>query len=192
MHENDKYDLVVTDFPWQYENKQNGNADAKYATLSLEELAALMRLHGEQTFARDAVLGMWVTVPFKWAALPLMEAAGFDYKTTLFWHKAPEDGYGQGRLGTGYWFRNEMEELWVGSRGKAKAFRSPERNVVRCPATKHSSKPERFQDLLEEAGRAVGLLGRLELFARRHREGWRCEGLELTGHDHRLPLPMKI
>ncbi len=180
------YNLIVVDFPWQYENKQNGAVADRYKTLSLAELEVLMALHSRTTFAKDAVLAMWVTVPFKWAALPL--AVGFDYKTTLFWHKAPADEAKPGRLGTGYWFRNEVEELWVFARGTAKAFRLPIRNVRREPATAHSSKPEWFQEVLEQGGDGVGLDRRLELFARRARPGWRCEGLELTGHDHRLPL----
>lgn len=175
------YDLIVTDFPWQYDSQQNGGADAEYATLSLKELDALMRLHREHTFARNAVLAMWVTVPFKWAALPLMEAGGFEYRTTLFWHKT-------GRIGTGYWFRNQVEELWVGMRGRVPAPRLAIKNVYEGPVGEHSAKPEWFQDQLELLAQKSGLTRPLELFARRARPGWRCEGLELTGHDHRLPL----
>lgn len=177
-----KYDLVVTDFPWPYANRQNGRADAHYEPLELEEIAELMKLHSGATFARDCVVAMWVTVPWKWAAQQILDEAGLDYKTTLYWHKT-------GRLGTGYWFRNQVEELWVASRGGAKAFRLPLRNVYEAPVGAHSEKPEWFQDALEAGGIKVGLTRRLELFARRARPGWRCEGLELTGHDHREVLP---
>lgn len=111
-----------------------------------------------------------------------LDRIDFDYKTTLYWHKT-------GRIGTGYWFRNQIEELWIAKRGDgARAFRSATRNVHDAPVTGHSEKPEWFQDVLEQGGDRVGLTRRLELFARRARPGWRCEGLELTGHDHRLPL----
>lgn len=175
---NPRYDLVVADFPWKYGSQQNGGADAKYATLSVLALKELMLLHRDRTFAKDAVLALWVTVPFKWAAADLMAAGGFDYRTTLFWHKP-------GRIGTGYWFRNQVEELWVGVRGDVRPFRLATRNLHEEAAGPHSAKPEWFQDQLEAGGDKVGLTRRLELFARRARPGWRCEGLELTGHDHR-------
>ena len=102
-------------------------------------------------------------------------------------------------LGTGYWFRGEVEQLVVAVRGSFPALRSSRRNHVTHPPLKHSEKPAVFHDLIEAAileaqrKKRLGPVSKLELFARRARLGWRCEGLELTGHDHRTPLaaPLK-
>jgi len=174
------YNLVVADFPWRYANKQNGAVGDRYETLSIDELRSLMLFHSQYTFAQNCVLALWVTTPFKWSAQRFLDDCGFDYRTTLYWDKE--------RFGTGYWFRGQVEELWVAKRGDVGVPRLPVRNIHRERPGEHSAKPEWFQDRLTKLGKKLKLNRRLELFARRDRPGWRCEGLELTGHDHRRLL----
>lgn len=210
------YNVVLLDPPWRYDNKQNGAADAHYATLSVRELADLPCFR-DGSIADDALVACWVTTPFLhhlWRS----DASGFRgdglldawrarFVTSLYWHKAPAptDFYDAGRqsrpvpktpLGTGYWFRGETEQLVIAIRGKFPALRSPIRNHYTHPPLAHSEKPEIFRQAIVSALAYAAKQGRLddhpprylELFARRAVPGWRCEGLELTGHDHRLPL----
>lgn len=81
-------------------------------------------------------------------------------------------GFGMGRL-----FRQTHELAIVGVRGKIYGFlqNKSQRSVHFFPSTKHSTKPEALQDMLD-----VMFPGskKLELFARRDRSGWICAGNE--------------
>jgi N6-adenosine-specific RNA methylase IME4 len=80
--------------------------------------------------------------------------------------------FGMGRL-----FRQTHELALVGVRGKIYNHleNKSQRSVHFFPATKHSVKPEILQDRLDIMFKEGN---RLELFARRNREGWTCLGLE--------------
>ena len=80
--------------------------------------------------------------------------------------------FGMGRL-----FRQTHELALVGIRGKIYQHleNKSQRSVHFFPTTKHSTKPEALQDMLEKMfpnGK------RLEMFARRDRPGWTCVGME--------------
>jgi len=65
-------------------------------------------------------------------------------------------------------------------------YANPDGITVEQPMTRHSAKPEEVQDKLEQLyGHDVR---RLELFARRKRDGWTCLGNELGGWDIRESL----
>ena len=92
--------------------------------------------------------------------------------------------------GTGNYTMGGTEDVWLGVRGSGLARDRLARNVrhtVIAPPpthpgtkrTRHSAKPEAVQDRIERLWPGP----RLELFARRHRPGWTCLGLEL---GHRL------
>lgn len=93
--------------------------------------------------------------------------------------------FGMGRL-----FRQTHEVALVGVRGKIydKLKDKSQRSVHFHPSTKHSTKPEALQDMLEKM---FPKAKRLELFARRDRPGWTCVGLECPstlGEDIRISL----
>ena len=89
----------------------------------------------------------------------------------------PEE-YDDGK-GMGYWFRGHTEHLLLGVRGKVKAFRSPEHNILRLPVKKHSEKPEEFRRLIERATANMSSRTRIELFARERIAGWDAWGNEV-------------
>jgi N6-adenosine-specific RNA methylase IME4 len=174
------YAVLYVDPPWQYVNKKTGGshksgAQAKYNTLSLDELCAVpvASLAGP-----NAVIGMWATVPMGDDAYRLMRAWGFTFKTAFFWVKT-------GRLGMGHYFRGDVEPLLFGVRGKVQPFRMrSQRNYHMHPALAHSEKPAWFRTLVEDA--TFNLPGkRLEMFARQRIEGWDATGLEVDGFDIR-------
>lgn len=123
----------------------------------------------------DSVMFMWATTPMKEDAMTLLKAWGYKYKTTIYWHKGGKDGK-PGRLGMGYWFRGEVEELLFGIRGNVKPFRTSIRNHISHPALAHSEKPECFRHLVEKVTTAANLLTRLEMFARKRVDGWDAWG----------------
>ena len=93
--------------------------------------------------------------------------------------------FGMGRL-----FRQTHEVALVGVRGKIydKLKDKSQRSVHFHPSTKHSTKPEALQDMLEKMFPKAKCL---ELFARRDRPGWTCVGLECPstlGEDIRISL----
>jgi N6-adenosine-specific RNA methylase IME4 len=80
--------------------------------------------------------------------------------------------FGMGRL-----FRQTHELAIIGVRGKIYNHieNKSQRSVHFHPATKHSVKPESLQDRLDIM---FPKGNRLEMFARRSRNGWICVGLE--------------
>ncbi|MCD6199290.1 MAG: DNA methyltransferase [Deltaproteobacteria bacterium] len=168
-----KYTIIYADPPWRYRNKNTGGslvsgADHKYSTMSLDEICNLP-IH--KIRASNSVLFLWVTVPLLLEGFIVMDAWGFKYKTMLTWVKT-------NRLGMGFWFRGQTEHLLLGVRGKVKAFRSQEPNVIQCRPEKHSKKPDAFRALIERATADMGG-ERIELFARQRTPGWDVWGNEV-------------
>lgn len=169
VEEGKKYGVLYGDCPWQYTNKNTGGsmksgASNKYPTMSTDELCAL-----KVPSDKNAVLFLWVTNPFLEDGLRVMKAWGFKYKTTITWRKIMS-------LGMGFWWRGQCEFLLFGVKGKVKAFRMQECNIIQCKAEKHSQKPELFRQLIERA--TLHMPNKLELFARKESEGWDVFGNE--------------
>lgn len=109
--------------------------------------------------------------------LMILEAKSFDFDQLL--------AFGMGRL-----FRQTHEICLLGVRGKPyeKLKNKSQRSVHFDTNKKHSAKPEILQDRL-----AVMFpdAKKLEMFARRSKEGWTCVGLECPdslGEDIRISL----
>jgi N6-adenosine-specific RNA methylase IME4 len=170
-----KYHCIVADPPWQYDNKRTGGsmssgAIQQYPTMSMEEIRDLPV---KSITERDCILFLWVTVPLKIeiARSGIIEKWGFQYKTSLFWRKVSS-------LGLGFWFRNQVEECWLCTKGNMKAFRSSNQNIFESKIRKHSQKPDEFWELIQPFTPKPGI----ELFAREKREGWDCWGNEIEGN----------
>lgn len=163
------YKCIVTDNPWQYKSKRTGGsmssgAEQKYPTMSLDELASLPV---KEIAARDAVMFMWITTPLKEEILQsgLLKTWGFKNKTTIYWIKT-------GRIGLGYWWRGNVEECLICTRGKIKPFKESTTNIITAPPTKHSAKPEEFWGKVEPVIARQDLNPKLEMFSRSPRAGW--------------------
>lgn len=170
-----KYKVIYVDPPWSYRNKRTGGSmnsgsEAKYHTMSFEELIALPVRNIMDT--SGCVLFLWATTPLLPEAIKLMGYWGFDYKTAIYWRKIMS-------LGMGYWYRGQVEICLLGIRGKVKAFRIQKANFIQTKALKHSEKPEEMRQLIEE----TGLGPRIELFARKQVNGWDAIGDGVDGCD---------
>ena len=181
-----KYSVIYADPPWRYKvysKKGLGrSAESHYPTMSLEDIKALPI--GELA-AKDCALFMWITFPCMQEAFQVLEAWGFEYKTTAFvWIK-------QNRVsdslfwGMGYWTRANAELCILATKGHPKRASPGVHQVIMSHIEEHSKKPE------EARNRIVQLMGdvpRIELFARQSPEGWDVWGNEVECTAH---LPME-
>lgn len=160
-----KYDVLYADPPWgYYYTAVSGNAEVQYQTMSLEDICSL-----EVPSAKDAVLFLWATNPLLREALKVMESWGFEYLTNIVWVK--------NGLGIGYYVRGDHELLLIGKKGNIPPPEEENRpsSVIKADKQGHSVKPTEAYDIIEAM---YPHRKRLELFARKTREGWASWGLE--------------
>jgi N6-adenosine-specific RNA methylase IME4 len=175
--------VLLADPPWQFTNIRTGGsfksgAEAQYATMGLQEIQDLPI---PSILAPASVGFLWIPASLKFShGGPVLAAWGFRYVGTVYWNKA--------RLGMGFWFRSQVEELLFGVRGDVKPFRCQLPNLITAPAGKHSEKPAAFHRLIESATGEPFASRNLELFGRTKIPGWTVTGLELTGRDVRDDL----
>lgn len=164
------YGVVYADPEWSFStyssNGMDRSADNHYPTSSTDEIC--QRDVGSIS-APDCVLFLWATVPMLPDALRVMDAWGFDYKSSAVWAKD--------KVGTGYWFRNQHELLLVGTRGNvpAPAMGDQWSSLITAPVGKHSEKPSVVYELIESY---FPTLSKIELNARSTRDGWDAWGYE--------------
>lgn len=165
-----KYAVIYADPPWRYEFSADGDraVENHYPTMSLSELEALPV---PELAAEDCLLWLWATSPKLAEAIRLIEAWGFQYKTSLVWVKD--------KIGMGYYARQQHELLLVAKRGNPPAPAPEHRpaSVITAPRREHSAKPEEVYRLIE---RMYPGANKLELFARQRRQGWVAWGNEVS------------
>lgn len=162
--------VILADCPWQYES---GTLDPgrvvenHYPTMSIDDIRILPV---SQIATDNAVLFMWAPPALLPEALSVMDGWGFKYRTNLIWNKK--------RFGTGYWFRGQHELLLVGVRNNPPRP-SPENrapSVLNALRGRHSAKPEEVYKIIESYYPG---LRKVELFARKERDGWQSWGNEV-------------
>lgn len=181
-----RYAAIVADPPWNEHGggKIKRGADRHYPLMKTPAVIEYMRgrLLGDETppdyhLAPNAHLYLWVTNSFLVDGLRVVDALGFRYVTNIAWVKP--------QIGIGQYFRGQHELCLFAVRGSGLAVRSEARNIPSVLAADyrrdergrrvHSGKPEAFYELVER--RTAG--PKLELFARRRRDGWTNDGVEL-------------
>jgi N6-adenosine-specific RNA methylase IME4 len=175
-----KFGVIVADPPWRFADKLTMSdvkrgADSHYATMSIEQLAAL-GTRVQAVANEPCVLALWVPKSMLADGLAVMTAWGFKQKTVYTWTKRTANGapaFGMGRL-----FRATGEIALIGTRGTGLSSlvqNKSQRDHIDHPTLRHSAKPEGLQDSLHLM---FPHTARLEMFARRARPGWKCVGLE--------------
>jgi len=199
-----KYDLILADCPWEYDNKQQNDparGGITYPVLSMKDLA---ELPVSNIAADNSILVCWVTWPKlcdqyyeKYDPLSVIRAWGFRPVTALFvWVKMnknavipieedlePTDSF---YSGLGRYTNSNTEFAIVARRGKMLERKAKNvKQLIVDPIGSHSAKPQ------EQYTRLYQLFGdvkRIELFARSSNLppiGWDYTGLESTGEDIR-------
>lgn len=156
------YPVIYADPPWQYDYSPTEvrAIENHYPTMSLEQIKALPI---SNIVSDDAILFMWATSPKLKEAFEVLEAWGFEYRSSAIWVK--------NQLGMGYYFRQQHELLLIATRGSmpAPAPADRPRSVFTSDRTEHSAKPVEFAEFIE---RMYQTLPRIELFCRSPRHGW--------------------
>ena len=165
-----RYGVIYADPPWRFEpySVETGSdraADNHYPTMTVNDIAEI-----ELPVGPSCVLFMWATVPMLELAIKLMHRWTFEYKSACAWYKP--------QIGTGYWFRNQLELLLVGTHGDVPApamgYQPPQ--VITADRGAHSEKPDAFADMIAAMFPNVP---KLEMFARTRRPGWDVWGNQL-------------
>lgn len=166
-----KYRIIYADPPWPYDDTgvttspSYGGTKWHYPSMTVEELCALPV--GAMADA-DSVLFMWATSPKLPEALRIIEAWGFDYKTSFVWDKVKHN--------FGYYNSVRHEFLLIAGRGRSTPdTKTLYDSVQTIERTEHSVKPEEFRAIIDDLY-PVGR--RIELFARREVDGWERWGNE--------------
>jgi len=164
-----KYNVIYADPPWQYDNNSTsirGTADDHYPTLTIDEIK---QIPVESITLDNAALFLWTTSSMIKKAFEVMEAWGFEFKTSMVWVKD--------RMGTGFFVRSKHEILLIGTKGSFLPMTTdlPE-SVIFASKEGHSKKPGVFYEIIEKMYPEQKYI---ELFARSKREPWSVWGNEV-------------
>lgn len=172
-----KAGLILSDFEWHFrvrseETGMDRHASNHYVTardaFTPEQIVERQR-ERMSVAADDCIHLMWVPASFSAIAHKVMELQGFTYVSQFAWIKPG--------IGTGFWVRDKHELLFIGVKGKipCPAMGDQFDSAIPAPKGKHSEKPD-FQ--YEIAEHYFPNLPKIELNARRAREGWIAWGNE--------------
>ena len=163
------FGCILADPPWSFRTYANDNvAPARgaqpYSVMSLDDIKALPIA---DVAAPNALLFMWTVSHLQAAAFDVAASWGFRHVSIAFvWDK--------GRMGMGYWTRQEVEICHLFKRGKPRRKSKGVRSLIRAPRREHSRKPDEQYERIE----ALVDGPYLELFARQAWPGWSSWGDE--------------
>lgn len=167
----DKYDVVVIDPPWAYEERggfsgkqhdpDNLRGGVPYPTMTLQQIQNI-----EIPIKENAILFLWTTHAFLHDAFHLLEKWGLTYKATMVWDKEI--------IGMGRNIRMQCEFCLIATKGKPIINGNSERDIIREKRRQHSRKPDAFYDFVERY--TYG--SKLDYFSRETRNGWAVFGAE--------------
>ena len=166
-----QFTTVMADPPWRFTNRTGKMAPehkrlSRYGTMPLQEI---VELPVAQMVTDNAHLYLWVPNALLPDGLKVMESWGFRYISNIIWYKIRKDGGPDGR-GVGFYFRNVTEVLLFGVRGSMRTLKPgrTQTNIISTRKGAHSVKPDEQYRIIESCSPGPYL----EMFARRHREGW--------------------
>ena len=171
-----KYRTILIDPPWphpmtgQFKKRENRAPALRYPTMSLEEIT---KLPIENLAETGSHLWLWTTNQMLPVSYSIVKNWGFNYLATVTWIKPS---------GMGAYFANTTQHMIMGYYKSCKFTLARWRpthftgNVLRG---KHSVKPEESYKLIE----SISLPDRIELFARKSRDGWISIGNEIDNQD---------
>jgi N6-adenosine-specific RNA methylase IME4 len=170
------YRILYADPPWKYiglnKMDEHGHAERHYDCLDDDQLKKY-KVSGKRLVRdmadKNAVLFLWVTSPLLERCFAIIEAWGFEYKSSFVWDKVKHN--------MGHYNSVRHELLLIATRGSCKPDVSKLVDSVQSIGrTKHSEKPEEFRKIIEglyDHGR------KLELF----RRGTAPAGWDIAGNE---------
>jgi len=162
--------VIVADPPWPYSQRRptyDSRGYPAYSSMTIEEITAMPIA---ERAADNSVLWLWTTNAFIREGFECLKAWGFEYRTILTWAK--------NRIGLGDWLRGQTEHCLLASKGHPLLTLTNQSTLLYADVQEHSVKPAEFYALVESLC-PTPQLGKLELFARTTRPGWRSWGAEV-------------
>lgn len=130
------YQIIYADPPWRYDQKGlQGAAEKHYSTMSLEDIC---KLPVGSISAKDSILFLWATFPQLPAALRVISAWGFKYKTVAFLWLKKNRKADSWFFGLGFWTRGNAEVCLLATRGHPKRQSSKIHQFIISPIEAHS------------------------------------------------------
>jgi len=172
-----KYDLMYADPPWAYDTPESSKEVSQhYPTLEQDDIAKYtddIGKHIKELAWDDCVLYMWATTARLNWAIPVIEAWGFKYLTSMIWDKVEHN--------MGHYCSARHEILLIAGKGKSSPLDTELANDIDSvqvipKSTIHSKKPEEFYEILE---RLYPERKKVELFSRNKRPGWDSWGFDV-------------
>ena len=168
-----KYRVIYADPPWKYGNMQHSvdeqetTLDTHYPTMDIDELC---QMDIQSLTEENAVLFIWTTSPFLEKVFKVINAWGFDYKTSMIWDKVKHN--------VGYYVSVRHEFLLICTKGSC----LPDSNKLIDSvqeierSNRHSEKPQKFYEIIETMYNGPYI----ELFSRKKevRKNWTYWGNE--------------
>ncbi|KAK3242225.1 hypothetical protein CYMTET_45052 [Cymbomonas tetramitiformis] len=173
-----KYDIILADPPYRYENNNaTGAAAHHYPVLTMNQLGHLPLA---RIANKNCILCLWTTGPHMQHSCDLISQWGFKYRTVLsVWIKRSQNG--NVSVGLGSYTRSCAEFILVAVRGsppirKWRASKTVSQ-LIAAKRGKHSVKPKAAFKAMEKL--FARSLKKIELFARSPRKGWDAWGNEV-------------
>jgi len=161
-----KYQVIYADPPWKYPHDWEHfgqDVEKHYPTMTIDELC---NLPIGDLADESCVLYLWATSPLLDEIFKVIEAWGFEYKTSMIWDKVKHN--------MGFYASIRHEILLIAGKGKSKPDDASAANqtdsVYVEERGEHSKKPEYFYTMIEK--HHPNKMKRIELFARQKRKGW--------------------
>lgn len=171
-----RFGVIYADPEWRFEpySRKTGMdraPDNHYPTSALDIIKAR---DVPSISAKHCALFLWATPPMLDQAIEVLKAWDFNYITNAVWVKPT--------IGTGFWFRFRHEHLLLGTRGNVPCPAPGEQwdSVIEQPRRGHSVKPDQVYELIEQY---FPNLPKIELNARRRRDGWTSWGPDLPEEE---------
>ena len=168
-----KYQCVVIDPPWpmqkiERDERPNQGAALDYPVMSIEDIADERHVPVRTLAADDCHIYLWVTHKYLPSGLELLRTWGFNYQCAMTWRK---------NVGiTPFSWMYDTEHVLFGRRGNLPLQRLGLRLSFDAPVRGHSVKPDVFYQRVLDASPGP----RVEMFARRERDGFTPWGNEVT------------
>lgn len=181
------YDLIVVDPPWvvkKIRRRQRPNQmEMDYKMMSVMDIAALPI---NQLASENSWCFLWTTQKYLWSSKKILMGWGFNHLLTMVWEKT----YGRSAGMPLYGFRWNAEFVLVGMRGKKTTFPKDKKlipAVFQAENIRHSEKPQKFYDLVAPLGDK-----RIDVFARKQKDGWDSIGDGIDGQDIVTAIKRKV
>lgn len=177
---NHRYDLILADPPWRQTKggKKNVRPDSSgteldYPICSMEEIKEHLRQATSLAAGDNVILFLWTIDKYLFEAQQMAESLGYRLHARMIWNKVTG-------IPAAFTVRYGHEYLLYMYKGKLIPVAKEERGKIHTVFTekvhRHSQKPEISYEIIE---RLYPNLKKLEMYARRQRDGWDAFGNEV-------------